>query len=91
LPVGNVSIRLTLPAGVSASNQTGGTLVVPVNGTIQPGQSAVVTVPIRSNASQPFAVQAELISASVTDPDSTPNNGLTNGEDDTVQLRLRVH
>ncbi len=91
LPVGNVSIRLTLPAGVSASNQTGGTLVVPVNGTIQPGQSAVVTVPIRSNASQPFAVQAELISASVTDPDSTPNNGLTNGEDDTAQLRLRVH
>ncbi|PRY45541.1 alpha-L-rhamnosidase [Spirosoma oryzae] len=91
LSVGNVSIRLTVPADITAGSQTGGTLVIPVDGIMQPGQSKIVAVPIRSNARQPFTVQAELISASVTDPDSTPDNGLTNGEDDTAQLRLRVH
>lgn len=33
---------------------------------------------------------AQLTAASQPDPDSTPNNGTTNGEDDTAQVDLRV-
>ncbi|GAB2532738.1 hypothetical protein GCM10027085_24560 [Spirosoma aerophilum] len=34
--------------------------------------------------------QAQISQASPADPDSTPGNGFTNGEDDTVRLTLRV-
>ncbi len=34
--------------------------------------------------------RAQLTSANLADPDSTPGNGTTNGEDDTAQIDLRV-
>ena len=34
---------------------------------------------------------AQITAASVPDPDSTPGNGTSNGEDDTAQVEVRVH
>ncbi|GEM_PF-195983 len=90
--VTGVTLRLALPAGISLADGSaaGSSVSVPVTGTLASGQTMPVVVMVRASATQAYVIRAEISAASVADPDSTPNNGLTNGEDDTAQLQVRV-
>ncbi|GAB3764232.1 glycoside hydrolase family 78 protein [Spirosoma pomorum] len=90
--VDGVTLHLLLPLGLSPADGSaaGGSITLPVSGPIQPGQTVPVVVKLRSGIVGSYVIQAELSTANIADPDSTPNNGLANGEDDTTQLRIRV-
>ncbi|GAB3037209.1 hypothetical protein GCM10027185_44440 [Spirosoma pulveris] len=89
-----LSLSAYLPAG-----QT----FVPGNDFILSGGSPVVgvsSVAVGSNRSLRFRARvtavgrgvcsAQVVTASVPDPDSIPGNGVTNGEDDTAQIDIRA-
>jgi uncharacterized repeat protein (TIGR01451 family) len=90
--VTGVTLRLTLPPGVSLADgsATGSSVSLPVAGTLVAGQTTPVVIMLRADVSQSCVLRGEVSAASIADPDSTPNNGLTNGEDDTAQLQIRV-
>ena len=59
-------------------------------GSITAGGQAVATFVARVTSSGQLLNQAQITQATQADPDSTPNNGYTNGEDDTARIELRV-
>ena len=82
-----------VPAGLTIGGVTGGPgifLTLSMPDVLPPGQSTTVTTSLVSTKAGPFTIQTELASSNVADPDSTPNNGFTNGEDDTAQVLIRV-
>ncbi|GAB4019744.1 hypothetical protein GCM10028808_58470 [Spirosoma migulaei] len=90
----NVQIGCLLPAGISFVSSPNMSLVSnTVRGTIASipaGGVSVLTFTITSTAAGNKVLQAQIEAATPLDPDSTPNNGFTNGEDDMATLTIRV-
>ena len=91
----NVGVDVTLPDGVqfvaSASGMNASGAVV--SGTVSQipaGQSATLTFTMKATGVGTRALPAQITRADQPDPDSTPGNGYTNGEDDTASTTLRV-
>ena len=88
----NVSVGAVLPAslsyvgGLSASGQT----VTGTIGSLAAGNSTVLVFQARVSALGQAITKAQITAASPADPDSTPNNGTDNGEDDTAQVGVRT-
>jgi len=94
LSASGLSVAATLPAGqafVSGDDfgASGGNLVSGVS-SLAAGSSVTLIFRSRATASGTGICRAQLTASSVADPDSTPNNGTTNGEDDTAQVDVRV-
>ncbi len=89
----NLSVSATLPAGqtfvpgddfaASNGNLTGNVSSLLVNGSFTIRFRAQVTVPGQG------VCTAQLATVSQSDPDSTPGNGVDNGEDDTARTDVR--
>lgn len=90
----NVQIGCLLPTGLSFVNSPTMSLVSStVRGTITSipsGGVAVLTFTLTATAAGNKILQAQIEAATPLDPDSTPNNGFTNGEDDTASLTIRA-
>jgi uncharacterized repeat protein (TIGR01451 family) len=92
---GGVQVGCQLPAGLAFLDGAGMRLeagVVRGNlGDIAVGGSA--TLQFRAMVQQPLidTLKAQIELAAVADPDSVPNNGYDNGEDDTARVTLRAH
>jgi uncharacterized repeat protein (TIGR01451 family) len=91
---GRVGVQHLLPNGLSFVSSpdfsaNGSTLSAVLN-SIAPGSSATVSFLARANSSGSLTNMAQISSSMQADPDSTPGNGYTNGEDDTAQLDVRV-
>ncbi|MBC3787839.1 sialate O-acetylesterase [Spirosoma utsteinense] len=88
----NVSVQTLLPAGWQLTNTNGLTVSgQTVNGTISSiaaGGSATLTLSVRVTSTG--LIQAQIGSATPADPDSTPGNGYTTGEDDEASVSLRI-
>ncbi len=84
-----VSVDFDLPAGFSFQSDDGGGTYnsatgVWTPGTVPSGTTQTLRVIAQTNATGPYSLQAEVLSANEPDPDSTPANAATNpGEDDT--------
>ncbi len=82
-----------LPAGYTYAGDSGsgtynsGSGVWTV-GALSPGASASHSISVTVNATGPYTNSAQIIAAGQTDPDSTPNNGIGNGEDDEATLAI---
>lgn len=79
-------VRIDLPAGLELAGPapagfdplTGEWQI----GTLAPSATAVLTLDVRMRAAGDTTVTAEIVGADRIDPDSTPGNGVGNGEDD---------
>ncbi|GAB4037906.1 DUF11 domain-containing protein [Spirosoma gilvum] len=94
LSASGLSVSATLPAGqtfVSGDDfgASGGNLISGVS-SLAAGNSVTLVFRARATASGTGICKAQLTASSVADPDSTPNNGTANGEDDTAQVDVRV-
>ncbi|GAB4026293.1 hypothetical protein GCM10028773_54880 [Spirosoma koreense] len=90
----NIGVAAYLPAGqsfVSGNGLTpsGGTVAGTV-GSLAAGASVTLQFQVSVTASGNASCTAEVASSGVADPDSTPGNGMTNGEDDTARVDVRV-
>jgi uncharacterized repeat protein (TIGR01451 family) len=83
LPTGLVYISSTPSAGTSYVSGTGLWTV----GTLTSGSFATLDITATVNA-RPITNSAEVTASSATDPDSTVNNGIGNGEDDQASASL---
>ena len=89
----NVSVQTLLPAGWQLTDTNGltvnGQTITGTIASVAAGSSATLTLPVQVNGAG--TVRAQVSGVTPTDPDSTPGNGYTNGEDDeaTVSIRLR--
>jgi uncharacterized repeat protein (TIGR01451 family) len=83
LPSGLVYVSSTPSAGTSYVSGTGLWTV----GTLTPGAFATLDITATVNA-RPITNSAEVSTSSATDPDSTVNNGIGNGEDDQASASL---
>jgi uncharacterized repeat protein (TIGR01451 family) len=92
---GNVQIGCQLPAGLAFLDGAGMRLeagVVRGNlGDVAAGGSATLQFRVAAQQSLSDKLKAQIEQAAVADPDSTPNNGYDNGEDDTAQAVLRTY
>ncbi len=92
--VGQAVVVDQLPTGltfVSSSDFTAsGTLLSASVNALQAGSRATVSFLARATGTGTQTNMAQINSSTQPDPDSTPGNGYTNGEDDTAQLDLRV-
>ncbi|AQG81725.1 sialate O-acetylesterase [Spirosoma montaniterrae] len=93
-PATNLNVAAYLPASqtfVPGDNLIvyGASLVGSLN-SLDAGSSYTFMFRARATAIGRGICAAQLTSATPADPDSTPNNGTTNGEDDTAQLDVRV-
>ena len=89
-----LSVAAYLPAGQSFVpgddfGLSGGNLVSGVSG-LAAGSSIALKFRASATAIGRGICTTQLTAASVTDPDSTPGNGTTNGEDDTAQADVRI-
>ncbi|GAB3952708.1 hypothetical protein GCM10028805_35120 [Spirosoma harenae] len=94
LSASGVVVTAYLPAGqtlVSGDDfaLSGGNPVGGVN-SLAAGSSVTLLFRARILASGYGVCSAQITASGVPDPDSTPNNGTTNGEDDTAQVDLRA-
>ncbi|GAB3940611.1 hypothetical protein GCM10028805_02670 [Spirosoma harenae] len=92
----NVVLNNLLPSGLQFVSSSSGMTVngSNVRGTISQlpvGQSATITFMAQATSSGTFINRAQVQSASQSDPDSTPGNGYTNGEDDQASVSLRTN
>ncbi|WP_420146701.1 sialate O-acetylesterase [Spirosoma sp.] len=90
----NVGVTAYLPGGMSfvAGDDftiSSGNLISTV-GTVAAGSSVTLRFRAAATVSGENICAAQVTSASPSDPDSTPGNGTTNGEDDTAQIDIRV-
>lgn len=90
----SATIKTTVPTGITLTDATGwqingSQLTIPLQN-ITVGSTVNVVYTGRAISNGVWTTAAEISSASPNDPDSTPGNGTTNGEDDTAQLSLRV-
>lgn len=90
----NVSTRAYLPAGQTFASGTN--MTATENGalgtvsSIASGNSVTLQFQARITTSGAGTCTAEIVASSPSDPDSTPNNGVSNGEDDTARVDLRA-
>ncbi|MBO0951675.1 fibronectin type III domain-containing protein [Fibrella forsythiae] len=63
-------------------------LTIPMD--LLPDTSVSLPIPVRVSGKGPQQIKAQIAESNVPDPDSTPNNGYTNGEDDTVTIDVRL-
>jgi uncharacterized repeat protein (TIGR01451 family) len=94
LAVTGLSTAVYLPTGqtfVSGDDFSplGGTLIGGIS-SLAAGSSYSLRFRSRATAAGRGICYAQLIAATEPDPDSTPNNGTSNGEDDTAQVDVRV-
>lgn len=91
----NVTLQDVLPttlqfvAGSSGVSASGSTVTASI-GTVTAGSSVSVFFTATVLSGTVIQNAAQITAASPGDPDSTPNNGTTNGEDDTASTDLRV-
>ncbi|GAB3751006.1 sialate O-acetylesterase [Spirosoma pomorum] len=94
-PSGGVQVGCQLPAGLAFLDGAGMRLeagVVRGNlGDVTAGGSATLQFRVAAQQSLSDRLKAQIELAAVADPDSTPNNGYDNGEDDTAQAVLRTY
>ena len=90
----NVLIQCLIPANVgsfvSPSMSLNGQTVSGTITSIPVGESATLWFEVRGNGAGTPLFLAQIGAASVSDSDSTPNNGYDNGEDDTARVSVRV-
>ncbi len=91
----NVGAAVTLPTGMqfwgsSSGMSASGAVVSGTVAQIPVGQSATLTFTMKATGSGTRNLPAQITSVGQSDPDSVPNNGYTNGEDDTAVVTLRV-
>ena len=88
----NVTLRTLLPTGWQLTVTTGltisGQTVTGNMGSIAAGSSGSIVLFVQVPTSG--TLQAQVLSASPSDTDSTPGNGYANGEDDEVAVSVRV-
>ena len=88
----NVSLQTLLPAGWQLTNATSltvsGQTVTGSISSIPAGGSGTVLLSIQIGSAG--TIKAQIASATPADPDSTPGNGYTNGEDDEAAVAIRV-
>lgn len=88
----SVVVQTLLPANWQLTDTNGltvdGQTVTGTIASVAVGNSATLTLSVRVNGSG--IVQAQLLSATPADADSTPGNGYGNGEDDEIRLSVRV-
>ena len=93
-PATSVTVEHTLPDQMTFVSGTGWTQTGQVlRGqlpTIPAGGQATLTFQARVTGSGRLVDEAQINTATPADPDSTPGNGLTTGEDDTARLELRT-
>lgn len=89
----SVGVALPVPDGVAvgAVSATQGSFTPGAwrVGSLAPGMTATLRVPVRMTASGVYTVNAQVAASSLYDPDSTPGNGPT-GEDDEGAVTLVV-
>lgn len=96
LTVDRTTVGCQLPDGLtfldSSTMQLAGNVVRGTTGTIAAGSFTVLTFRALATNANILTLQAQIESANgVADPDSTPNNGYDNGEDDCARLQLRAN
>lgn len=89
-----VAVKLNLPAGTSFVSGSGfnvsGQTVTGSVGSVSAGTSATLTAQVRIDAGSPGRLTAEISASNQPDPDSQPNSGVTDGQDDTAVADLRI-
>lgn len=84
-----VQVQNLLPEGTELVEAAGwavqGRTMTATLAAVQAGSTASISFQVRMTASGMFINQAQISASSVGDPDSTPDNGFTNGEDDQAQ------
>jgi uncharacterized repeat protein (TIGR01451 family) len=87
----NVSLQTLLPTGWQLTDTNGltvnGQTVTGSIGSITAGSSGTLTLSVQVSGTG--TLQAQIATASPSDPDSTPGNGYANGEDDTASISVR--
>ncbi|WP_293871017.1 sialate O-acetylesterase [Spirosoma sp.] len=88
----NVTIRTLLPSGWQLTVTNGLTIsgqsVTANIGSITAGNKGTISLFVQVPNSG--TLQGQVFSVTPSDPDSTPGNGYTNGEDDTATISVRV-
>jgi uncharacterized repeat protein (TIGR01451 family) len=93
---GRVQVGCQLPDGLTFLDGTGvqasGLTIRGTTVTIAPGSYDILSFRVVPTKVGPLIPHAQIESAGgIADPDSTPNNGYTNGEDDCAQVSLRAN
>ncbi|GAB4039073.1 CARDB domain-containing protein [Spirosoma gilvum] len=90
----SIIVQVTLPNGTFSAQSPIGwiqvnsqTYKIYIN-SLAAGKSSTVFLKWQPAASG--SIQAQILDTDTTDPDSTPGNGYTNGEDDTATVSVRV-
>ena len=91
----NVVLNDLLPSGLQFVASSSGMTISgsTVSGTISQiaaGQSMSLIFTVQATSSGTFTNKAQIQAVDQTDPDSTPGNGYTNGEDDQASTNLRT-
>ncbi len=93
-PAQNVQVGCLLPTGLSFTGGSGMTLSgSTIRGTlpsVPAGGQGLLTFIVTPTQSGNRILQAQIEAATPPDPDSTPNNGFTTGEDDTATQTIRT-
>ncbi|QMW01120.1 choice-of-anchor Q domain-containing protein [Spirosoma foliorum] len=94
LAVTGVTVKLNLPVGTSFESGSGfsvnGQTAIGSVGSISADTSTPLTAQVRVNSGNPAYLTAEILTSNQPDPDSHPNSGTDDGEDDTISIDLRV-
>ncbi len=89
----NIALQTLLPAGwqlvVTADLTINGQTVTGNIGTVPAGSVGWMVLVLQVPTAD--TLWAQIFSVAPADPDSTPGNGFTNGEDDTAALTIRVN
>ena len=91
-PAQNVQVGCQLPTGLTFGTSPTlilvGSTVRGTANTIPAGGQSVFVFTATVTIAGPRTLQAQVEAATPSDPDSTPNNGFTNGEDDVARLTI---
>ncbi|GAB3542142.1 sialate O-acetylesterase [Spirosoma fluminis] len=95
-PVSAITVKSVLPAGLAfvealhpAISATGTEVTVNA-GSLAPSASVPFAFRLKANRAGSFVAAAQVTASSQPDPDSQPNSGTGDGQDDTAQLDLRT-
>jgi len=90
----NVLVNCAIPTNVNAFTSSNMALNGQMSSgtvtSIPAGESAVLWFQVSGSGAGSLLFWAQISGSSTPDSDSVPNNGYTNGEDDTAQLSVRV-
>lgn len=86
----NVMVQCTLPPGLTYAGglSAEGNVVTGTVPGLYAGEEMILTFRATVTTTGRFPLIAQISSCSQTDPDSTPNNGTANGEDDTAMAEV---